>query len=193
MHQPPPPSLPVLPSPGQELFTSLSAVLSQSRDPINIHRPQIPPLISPQLSKKKKKTLPVFPAAHTYINTSLWRQRCWGRRGLGIKITLNSKQRIVGPWQVDGLSASCTCFRITPQWHVNHQTGRAALGDGSWCVSQVPAVHRIWSGEVWYGNSELVGDTVGAGGAYTGFLSIWKAVFLFNTRILTIWRAGCCS
>lgn len=115
-YPPPSPSLPVLPSPGQELFTSLSAVLSQSRDPIHIHRPQIPPLISPQLSKKKKKkpSLCSLLHIHTYINTSLWRQRCWGRRGLGIKITLNSKQRIVGPWQVDGLSASHTCFRITP-------------------------------------------------------------------------------
>lgn len=97
---------------------------------------------------------------HTYINTSLWRQRCWGRRGLGIKITLNSKQRIVGPWQVDGLSASHTCFRITPLWHANHQTGRAALGERSRCVSQVPAVQRIWSREVWYTNCELVDDTV---------------------------------
>lgn len=133
MHQPPPPSLPALPSPGQELFTSLSAVLSQSRDPIHIHRPQIPPLISLQLSKKKPSLCSPL-HIHTYINTSLWRQRCWGRRGLGIKITLNSKQRIVGPWQVDGLSASHTRFRITPLWHANHQTGRAALGDGSKCV-----------------------------------------------------------
>lgn len=73
-------------------------------------------LSPPNSQKKKKKPSLCSPLhIHTYINTSLWRQRCWGRRGLGIKITLNSKQRIVGPWQVDGLSASCTCFRITPQ------------------------------------------------------------------------------
>lgn len=114
--------------------------------------------LSPPNSQKNKNPpcVPRCTYIHTYINTSLWRQRCWGRRGLGIKITLNSKQRIVGPWQVDGLSASHTCFRITPLWHANHQTGRAVLGDGSRCVSQVPAVLRIWS----HGNSELVDDTV---------------------------------
>lgn len=115
-------------------------------------------LSPPNSQKKPSLCSPLH--IHTYINTSLWRQRCWGRRGLGIKITLNSKQRIVGPWQVDGLSASHTCFRITPLWHANHQTGRAALGERSRCVSQVPAMQRIWSREVWYTNCELVDDTV---------------------------------
>lgn len=69
-------------------------------------------LSPPQLAKNPSLCSPLH--IHTYINTSLWRQRCRGRRGLGIKITLNSKQRIVGPWQVDGLSGSHTCFRITP-------------------------------------------------------------------------------
>lgn len=114
--------------------------------------------LPPTLKKKKKPSLCSLLHIHTYINTSLWRQRCWGRRGLGIKITLNSKRRIGGPWQVDGLSASHTPFRITPLWHANHQTGKAALGDGSRCVSQVPAVLRIWS----HGNSKLVDDTVWA-------------------------------
>lgn len=166
MHQPPPPpSVPVLPSPGQELFTSLSAVLSQSRDPIHIHRPQIPPLISPPTLKKNPSLCSQL-HIHTYINTSSWRQRCWGRRGLGIKINLNSKQRIVGPWQVDGLSASHTCFGITPLWHANHQTGRAALVN-VWARHQQCA--GFWSGEVWYVTSKLVirHGSLGAGGAFT--------------------------
>lgn len=111
----------------------------------------------PQLSKKKPSLCSPL-HIHTYINTSLWRQRCWGRRGLGIKITLNSKQRIVGPWQVDGLSGSHTCFRITPLWHVNHQTGRAALGERSRCepgasraedLERWGVIQKLWVGG-WY-------------------------------------------
>lgn len=91
----------------------------------------------PNSQKKKRKTsLCSPPHIHTYINTSLWRQRCRGRRGLGIKITLNSKQRIVGPWQVDGLSANRARFGITPPRRANHQTGRAALGDRGGCASR---------------------------------------------------------
>lgn len=103
VHASPPP--PVLPSSGQELFTSLSVVLSKSRDPIHIHRPQIPLLISPQ----PLKNLPVFPSAHTYIHKHVFMEargrHGWGG-GVGIRITLNSKQRIVGPWRADGQSTS---------------------------------------------------------------------------------------
>lgn len=70
--------------------------------------------LSPTLKKKKKNPSLRSPLhIHTYINTSLWRQRCWGRRGRGDKkkkITWNSKRRIVGPWRVDGLSAGHACI-----------------------------------------------------------------------------------
>lgn len=90
---------PVLPSPGQELFTSLSAVLSQSRDPIHIHQPQIPPLIFPNSQKKK---LPVFPAAHTYIHKHVFMEaKVPGQKGTGDKNHLEFKAEdcgLLGRW-----------------------------------------------------------------------------------------------
>lgn len=159
------PSVSVLPSPGQELFTSLSAVFSQSRDPIHIHRPQIPPLISPPTLKKK--SLPVFPAAHTYIHKHVFMEaKVLGQKGAGDKNQLEFKAEdcgcLAGGWTV---SQPHTRFGITPLWHANQQTGRAAL-------VQVWAGHRqragFWSGEVWYITSRLVGwhGSLGAGGAF---------------------------
>lgn len=64
-------------------------------------------LSPPNSPKKKKKPSLCSPLhIHTYINTSLWRQRCWGRRGLGIKITLNSKQWIGGGSLAGGWTVS---------------------------------------------------------------------------------------
>lgn len=64
---------------GQELFTSLSAVLSKSWDPIHIHWPQIPLLISPQ----PLKNLLVFPFAHTYIHKHVFMEARGKRAGPG--------------------------------------------------------------------------------------------------------------
>lgn len=94
-------------------------------------------LSPPQLSKNPSLCSQLH--IHTYINTSLWRQRCWGRRGLGIKINLNSKQRIVGPRRVDGLSASHTRFGITPLTRKSADRRSGFSG----CVSQGPAVGRV--------------------------------------------------
>lgn len=58
------------------------------------------------------KNLPVFPSAHTYIHKHVFMEargkRAGAGGGSGIRITLNSKQRIVGPWRADGQSASHT-------------------------------------------------------------------------------------
>lgn len=120
---PPSPSVPVLPSPGQELFTSLSAVLSQSRDPIHIHPPQIPPLISPPTLKK---TLPVFPAAHTYIHKHVFMEaEVLGQKGAGDKNQLEFKAEdcgsSAGGWTV---SQPHTLWNHTTDTQISRQAER---------------------------------------------------------------------
>lgn len=81
-----------------------------------------PPHTHSQPSGKKKKKLPVFPSAHTYIHKHVFME-ARGKRteGSGIRITLNSKQRIVGPWRADGQSASQPATQAEAHTGVTHR------------------------------------------------------------------------
>lgn len=71
----------------------LYQLLTKNQATIHIQAVQIPLLIAPASSKK----LPVFPSAHTYIHKHVFMEvsgKCSPGRGIRIKITLNSKQRI---------------------------------------------------------------------------------------------------
>lgn len=85
------------------------------------------------------KNLPVFPSSHTYIHKHVFMEargklaRAGG--GSGIRITLNSKQRIVGPRR----SGRTGSQPHRPAPHDNREAGGGeALGDGRGCVHQGP-------------------------------------------------------
>lgn len=117
LHPPPTPT-----PPGQELFTSLSAMLPPKQgphpySPTSNSSAYLKPLPNPWKGERKKTrrgkkngNLPVLPSAHTYIHKHVF-MKARGKRaraavggggmgGEGIRITLNSKQGIVGPWRL---------------------------------------------------------------------------------------------